>query len=449
MNTQWTRGSQFRLHRECHLARWTLGNRRAPIDVVVRSGSGNTPIASGNVEEDVPSYFQSLEEGEMRTQVAPAQQNLAPQQAPPATSFWSDVPPLVWIGVGILTANVVSSALNFVKGGPQKMQQMAMEQMMKQMMKQAGVPPPGAGANPFGGPNPFGTMPGGGAAAGNPFGAGFPMASQMPASTAAPIDTSATPAWEPKPETTAAPASSAQEPAVAQARPLESAKKAKKNAFVDVDVAEPVESGKREDSSKGNTSAAAEPAAQPTFFPPPPPQPEGEPSFASSSSAGDASSMLDMLKNPEMQKMLYPYLPEPMRNPETFEWMLNSPEYRSQLEGMLNQQMGGAAPDAVQELMKDADMSPDKMKAQFDALGMSPEEFVQKVMSDPDLATSMTKPSVMAAIAECTKNPMSIFKYQNDEEVMRVFEKMSSLFPQAAGMPGMGAGGFPPQPPSS
>lgn len=22
------------------------------------------------------------------------------------------------------------------------------------------------------------------------------------------------------------------------------------------------------------------------------------------------------------QKMLYPYLPEPMRNPETFEWML-------------------------------------------------------------------------------------------------------------------------------
>jgi len=384
---------------------------------------------------------------QMRTQVAPAQQNMSPQQAPAATSFWSDVPPLVWIGVGILTANVVSSALNFVKGGPQKMQQMAMEQMMKQMMKQAGVPPPGAGANPFG------TMPGGGAAAGgNPFGAGFPMASQTPASTSAPIDTSATPAWEPKP----APASPVQEQPAAQATAPESDKKAKKNAFVDVDVAEPVESAKKEGSSSKDTTtstaAAAAEAAQPTFFPPPPPpppQPEGEPSFASSSSAGDASGMLDMLKNPEMQKMLYPYLPEPMRNPETFEWMLNSPEYRSQLEGMLNQQMGGAAPDAVQELMKDADMSPDKMKAQFDALGMSPEEFVQKVMSDPDLATSMTKPSVMAAIAECTKNPMSIFKYQNDEEVMRVFEKMSSLFPQAAGMPGMGAGGFPPQPPSS
>jgi len=120
--------------------------------------------------------------------------------------------------------------------------------------------------------------------------------------------------------------------------------------------------------------------------------------------------------------------------------MLNSPEYRAQLEGMLSQQMGGAgAPSAVQELIKDADMSPEKMKAQFDALGMSPEQFVQKVMSDPDLATSMTKPSVMAAIAECTKDPMSIFKYQNDEEVMRVFEKMSTLFPQAAAM----GGGFP------
>lgn len=41
-----------------------------------------------------------------------------------------------------------------------------------------------------------------------------------------------------------------------------------------------------------------------------------------------------------MQKMLYPYLPEPMRNPQTFEWMLNTPEYRQQLEQMLAQQVG-------------------------------------------------------------------------------------------------------------
>ena len=40
-----------------------------------------------------------------------------------------------------------------------------------------------------------------------------------------------------------------------------------------------------------------------------------------------------------MQKMLYPYLPEGMRNPQTFEWMMSNPEYRSQLEQMLEKQV--------------------------------------------------------------------------------------------------------------
>lgn len=35
-----------------------------------------------------------------------------------------------------------------------------------------------------------------------------------------------------------------------------------------------------------------------------------------------------MLRDPSMQKMLYPYLPEPMRNPDSIEWMLNNPEVR-------------------------------------------------------------------------------------------------------------------------
>lgn len=40
-----------------------------------------------------------------------------------------------------------------------------------------------------------------------------------------------------------------------------------------------------------------------------------------------------------MQKLLYPYLPEGMRNPDTFYWMMNNPEYRAQLEEMLNKQV--------------------------------------------------------------------------------------------------------------
>jgi hypothetical protein len=35
--------------------------------------------------------------------------------------------------------------------------------------------------------------------------------------------------------------------------------------------------------------------------------------------------------------MLYPYLPEPMRNPSSIEWMLNNPEVRKQMEGVFAQ----------------------------------------------------------------------------------------------------------------
>lgn len=377
-----------------------------------------------SVTDDIPSYFQPSSEVDPEVSVVAPPPVAKEAQAPPATSFWSGIPPLVWIGVGVLLANVVSTAMEFVKGGPQKMQEMAMQQMMKQMMKQAGAP--AGGANPFGmpGSSPFGA-PGAnpfGAPGANPFGAGFPP----PPAT---VDTTAAPAQEATTEKR-----EVITPEVKPETPSSTPPK-KKSAFVDVDVEK--ESASTSTSSSSGTSSRAAPPP-----PPPPPPPSGAADAGSS-----AGSMLDMLKNPEMQKMLYPYLPEPMRNPETFEWMLNSPEYRSQLEGMLSQQMGAGAPQAVQDLMQDADMSPEKMQEQFDALGMTPEDFVSKVMSDPDLATSMTKPNVMAAIAECTKNPMAIFQYQNDEEVMRVFEKMSSMFPQAAGM--QGGMMMPPQPPSS
>ena len=48
--------------------------------------------------------------------------------------------------------------------------------------------------------------------------------------------------------------------------------------------------------------------------------------------------METMLRNPEMQKMLYPYLPEPMRNPSSIEWMLSNPEVKKQMATMFEQQ---------------------------------------------------------------------------------------------------------------
>ncbi len=54
---------------------------------------------------------------------------------------------------------------------------------------------------------------------------------------------------------------------------------------------------------------------------------------------GTVAMLEQMMRDPAMQKMLYPYLPEPMQNPETFEWMLNNPESRKQLEQMVEQQV--------------------------------------------------------------------------------------------------------------
>jgi len=44
-----------------------------------------------------------------------------------------------------------------------------------------------------------------------------------------------------------------------------------------------------------------------------------------------------------LQEMLYQHLPEPMRNKETFDWMLSNPEYRKQLAQTLKAQ---ASPEA-------------------------------------------------------------------------------------------------------
>jgi len=411
------------------------------------------PQSPAPEDAGVPSYFlpptpETGAPGQQPTvyQAVPQYPIAPPPPAAQSTGFWSTVPPLVWIGVGILVANVVGSALSFVKGGPQKMQEMAMKTMMEQMMKQAtkGAPPGAAGGNPFAGmPGGFpGAMPGGAPG-------GFPSAGFPPSPTASAPKPTSTADSRPAIDTTASPAAASSPSSSGAAAAFGSGSSGstkKKSAFKDVDPSA-TSSTSSATTSNGSASSNSTASTPPFTMPPgmqmPPMGGAGTPPPPGGEGAESAGSMLDMLKNPEMQKMLYPYLPEPMRNPETFEWMLNSPEYRAQLEGMLTQQMGGDAPPAVQELIKDADMSPDKMKDQFDALGMTPEEFVGKVMSDPELASSMTKPSVMAAIAECTKSPMNIFKYQNDEEVMRVFEKMSAMFPQAAGM----AGGMPGMPP--
>ncbi|PIN23356.1 hypothetical protein CDL12_03942 [Handroanthus impetiginosus] len=141
-----------------------------------------------------------------------------------------------------------------------------------------------------------------------------------------------------------------------------------------------------------------------------------------------------MMEDPTVQKMVYPYLPEEMRNPTTFKWMLQNPQYRQQLQDMLNNMGGNPEWDSrMMDTMKNFDLNSPEIKQQFDQIGLTPEEVISKIMANPDIAMAFQNPRVQAAIMECSQNPLSIAKYQNDKEVMDVFNKISELFPGASG----------------
>jgi len=55
---------------------------------------------------------------------------------------------------------------------------------------------------------------------------------------------------------------------------------------------------------------------------------EGEPVMSAEEEAYIRGLMQEMLRKPQMQEMLYPYFPETMRNPESFEMLLTDPTYK-------------------------------------------------------------------------------------------------------------------------
>ncbi|KAL1564808.1 protein TIC 40, chloroplastic-like [Salvia divinorum] len=137
-----------------------------------------------------------------------------------------------------------------------------------------------------------------------------------------------------------------------------------------------------------------------------------------------------MMEDPTVQKMVFPYLPEEMRNPTTFKWMLQNPVYRQQLQDMLNNMGGNPEWDnRMMDTLKNFDLSSPEIKQQFDQIGLTPDEVISKIMANPDVAMAFQNPRVQAAILDCSQNPLSIAKYQNDKEVMDVFNKISELFP--------------------
>ncbi|KAK9904988.1 hypothetical protein WJX75_007232 [Coccomyxa subellipsoidea] len=355
-----------------------------------------------------------------------------PQQEAKAGGSWFG--PFIWIAIGAVLATVYTKVTSFLQN-PQAAQARMMSWAMEQAMNQGGR---GGGAP--GAPPPFPSMSGGGAP-----GFGFPP---MPPNFGGPpaggqtFDTTAK-AVDRQPAAAdrasageAATGSNGEQPRGARFEELKAqssgrrrTEKPKRAAFKDVDEDEASTSD-----SNGSTGGFGDVRQAEVV---------GEGAQEGASSEGGKKFTVDLLdqffKDPNMQQLLYKYLPEPMRNPQTFEWMLQNPEYRKQLEAMMEQQGMNLDPNMM-SMMKDLDSS--EMNKQLETLGLSPSEVINRIMAEPELAAAFQKPKVMQAIMESQSNPMAIMNYQDDPDVMLVFEKMAKLFPQTAGgMPG----GMPPQ----
>ena len=139
--------------------------------------------------------------------------------------------------------------------------------------------------------------------------------------------------------------------------------------------------------------------------------------------------------------MMYPYLPEMMRNPETFEMLLSNPMYKDQLKGIMKQMKAGGGMDGGMP-----DVNSPEVQAQFAAMGMTPQDAISKLMGDPELAMAFQNPKIQQAVMDCSSNPNNIMKYQNDPEIMSVFMKLATMFPGAAADGGMPMGGMPNMP---
>ncbi|CAK9219424.1 unnamed protein product [Sphagnum troendelagicum] len=324
--------------------------------------------------------------------------------------------PLLWIGVGVGLSAIFSFRY-------------AMQQMLKSMTQSSS---PGSS-------NPFANM------AMPPPGVGFPFPMPPPASTpmSSPTGAAATESpfdVVPTSVTPSPPTSSTSDAPTRSAEP-------KKSVFVDVNAAQILEQEKKVAESRGYNQQAP-PMPDPnriSFAEPEVVDSRGQsnntagPSFNNTTGGQTIFSVEQlekMMEDPTVQKMVYPYLPEEMRNPATFKWMMQNPQYRQQLQDMLNSMGGDGAWDSrMSDMLKNFDLNSNEVKQQFEQIGLTPEEVVAKIMANPEVAVAFQNPRVQAAIMDCSQNPLNITKYQNDKEVMDVFNKISELFPGMTGTP--------------
>lgn len=361
-----------------------------------------------------------------------------PQPVPPPSSQFGS--PLFWVGVGVgLSALFSWVATNLKK--------YAMQQAFKTMMNQMNTQ-----NNPFnnpafspGSPFPFPTSPASGPVNSPPFPTpptSGPATSPSDPTSSASMGATSSPVASQSAITVDVPATKVEAAPVTDSKDeTEMKKEPKKYAFVDVSPEETLpKSPFSSDEDISETSSSKEVQFTPEVF-----QNGAASNQSSNASKGSQSTrkagsglsveaLEKMMEDPTVQKMVYPYLPEEMRNPATFKWMLQNPEYRQQLEDMLNNMSGtGEWDNRMMESLKNFDLSSPEVKQQFDQIGLTPEEVISKIMANPDVALAFQNPRVQQAIMDCSQNPLSIAKYQNDKEVMDVFNKISELFPGVTG----------------
>lgn len=325
--------------------------------------------------------------------------------------------PLFWIGVGVGLSALFSVVASRLK-------KYAMQQAFKTMMGQMNSQNNQFGNAAFspGSPFPF-PMP----TAAGPTAPASSATTQSRAPSASSASQSTITVDIPAAKVEVAPTTNVKDEVEVKNEP-------KKIAFVDVSPEEtvqesPFESFKDDESSSVKEAWVPDEVSQNGA-----PSNQGFGDFPGSQSTKKSVLSVDalekMMEDPTVQKMVYPYLPEEMRNPTTFKWMLQNPQYRQQLEEMLNNMGGSTEWDSrMMDTLKNFDLNSPEVKQQFDQIGLSPEEVISKIMANPEVAMAFQNPRVQAAIMDCSQNPMNITKYQNDKEVMDVFNKISELFP--------------------
>jgi hypothetical protein len=386
------------------------GPARRPRLVVSAASRGSRNVFDGLSSKGFASVSSST-----GTQNTSTGTGTLPPMPPPSSYIGS---PVFWIGIGVALSAAFSMVSSMVK-------KYAMEQVFKSMMTQ--TPQNTFGANS---PFPFSMPPQAGPTAPSSYPFSGPL--KNTSSKGATVDVSAT-------DVAATATLEASDVA-------ETSKPSKKFAFVDVS---PEELQQKElqssletvdvksDSTESEIKEDAEqqvPTNGAAFMP-------SEDSSTGPTESNKSGPMLSidtiekMMEDPSVQKMVYPYLPEEMRNPDSFKWMLQNPMYRQQLEEMLNNM--GASPDQWDNRMvdhlKNFDLSSPEVRQQFAQVGMTPEEVVSKIMANPEVAVAFQNPKIQTAIMDCSQNPLNIVKYQNDQEVMDVFMKISQIFPQING----------------